>query len=230
MGAPDRRRAWRSRGCSVFLRPRLLLRQLRAAPRCPAAAASARPCCPRVYARPLELRRGQSLTEQQLVDRLNDLGYAQRTMFDRPGEFVIGSGDVTIMPARRPNSRASRAGGLSTADAAQRESSPRRRRSHAAARCRSGRCALERGTRATERVTLDAPAPDRAHQRRAREAAAGGARRDSRPHDRRRAGDRGPPLLPASRRRPDPHGRRDLLVSRPDDEPCSRAPAPSPSR
>ena len=53
---------------------------------------------PRVHARPLELRRGQSLTEQQLVDRLNDLGYAQRTMFDRPGEFVIGKGDVTIMP------------------------------------------------------------------------------------------------------------------------------------
>jgi hypothetical protein len=33
---------------------------------------------PRVLARPLELRRGQGLTEQQLVDRLNDLGYAQR--------------------------------------------------------------------------------------------------------------------------------------------------------
>src|SRR5262245_14046745 len=33
---------------------------------------------PRVFARPLELRRGQALTTQQLVDRLNDLGYAQR--------------------------------------------------------------------------------------------------------------------------------------------------------
>src|SRR3990170_3969421 len=53
---------------------------------------------PRVFARPLELRRGQSLTERQLVDRLNDLGYAQRTMFEKPGEFVIGSGDGTIMP------------------------------------------------------------------------------------------------------------------------------------
>src|SRR6058998_4243785 len=53
---------------------------------------------PRVFARPLELRRGQSLTEGQLVDRLNDLGYAQRTMFEKPGEFVIGTGDVTIMP------------------------------------------------------------------------------------------------------------------------------------
>ena len=53
---------------------------------------------PRVFARPLELRRGQSLTAAQLVDRLNDLGYAQRTMFDQPGEFIVGSGDVTIIP------------------------------------------------------------------------------------------------------------------------------------
>ena len=29
---------------------------------------------PRILARPLELRRGQSLTERQLIDRLNDLG------------------------------------------------------------------------------------------------------------------------------------------------------------
>src|SRR4029079_14491218 len=53
---------------------------------------------PQVFARPLELRRGQSLSEAQLVDRLSDLGYAQRTMFEKPGEFVIGTGDVTIMP------------------------------------------------------------------------------------------------------------------------------------
>ena len=53
---------------------------------------------PQVFARPLELRRGQSLTEAGLIDRLNDLGYTQRTMFEKPGEFVIGSGDVTIIP------------------------------------------------------------------------------------------------------------------------------------
>jgi len=33
---------------------------------------------PRILARPLELRRGQSLTERQLIDRLNDLGYTNR--------------------------------------------------------------------------------------------------------------------------------------------------------
>ena len=53
---------------------------------------------PRVLARPLELRRGQSLTDQQLIDRLNDLGYAQRATPQRAGEFAVGSGTVAIVP------------------------------------------------------------------------------------------------------------------------------------
>ena len=43
---------------------------------------------PQVFARPLEIYRGQSLTNQQLIDRLNDLGYAQRPKPEKPGEFV----------------------------------------------------------------------------------------------------------------------------------------------
>jgi penicillin-binding protein 1B len=53
---------------------------------------------PRVYARPLELYRGQSLGDHQLVDRLNDLGYAQRTRPERAGEFAIGRGTIVLMP------------------------------------------------------------------------------------------------------------------------------------
>src|SRR5882672_8613841 len=53
---------------------------------------------PRVYARPLEVRRGESLTEQELVARLNDLGYAQRTSVEAPGEFAIGRNSVLITP------------------------------------------------------------------------------------------------------------------------------------
>jgi penicillin-binding protein 1B len=53
---------------------------------------------PRIYARPLELRRGESVTERQLVDRLNDLGYAQRTNPSAPGEFAIGQGAMVIVP------------------------------------------------------------------------------------------------------------------------------------
>ena len=53
---------------------------------------------PRVLARPLELRRGQGMTEQQLIDRLNELGYAHRDRLEKAGEFAIGQGAVAIMP------------------------------------------------------------------------------------------------------------------------------------
>ncbi len=53
---------------------------------------------PRVFARPLELRRGQSLTDRQLIDRLNDLGYTQRAAVEKPGEFAVGAGAVDILP------------------------------------------------------------------------------------------------------------------------------------
>jgi penicillin-binding protein 1B len=53
---------------------------------------------PRVLARPLELRRGQALTDRQLIDRLNDLGYAQRATVQKAGEFAIGNGAVSILP------------------------------------------------------------------------------------------------------------------------------------
>ena len=53
---------------------------------------------PRVYARPVELRRGQSLSQQELITRLNDLGYAQRTRAQVPGEFAVAGTVVTITP------------------------------------------------------------------------------------------------------------------------------------
>jgi penicillin-binding protein 1B len=53
---------------------------------------------PRVFARPLELRRGQSLSDRQLIDRLNDLGYAQRITLQKPGEFAVGNGAVSLLP------------------------------------------------------------------------------------------------------------------------------------
>ncbi len=53
---------------------------------------------PRVYARPLELYKGQALGDHQLVDRLNDLGYAQRARVEKPGEFAIGRGTIVLLP------------------------------------------------------------------------------------------------------------------------------------
>jgi hypothetical protein len=53
---------------------------------------------PRVFARPVELRRGQTMTERQLIDRLNDLGYTQRARADNPGEFAMATSLISIMP------------------------------------------------------------------------------------------------------------------------------------
>jgi penicillin-binding protein 1B len=53
---------------------------------------------PRVYARPLVLWRGQSLSRQDLISRLNDLGYAQRDRADAPGEFTTERDGIAIMP------------------------------------------------------------------------------------------------------------------------------------
>jgi penicillin-binding protein 1B len=53
---------------------------------------------PRIFARPLELRVGQSMGERQLLDRLNDLGYSERPQADKPGEFDVQGDAVSIAP------------------------------------------------------------------------------------------------------------------------------------
>ncbi|MEQ1730908.1 MAG: transglycosylase domain-containing protein, partial [Vicinamibacterales bacterium] len=53
---------------------------------------------PRVYARPFELRRGQSLAAADLIARLNDLGYVQRPAAQAPGEFATSANAVTLTP------------------------------------------------------------------------------------------------------------------------------------
>jgi penicillin-binding protein 1B len=53
---------------------------------------------PRVYARPLELRRGQTVTIHDVIGRLNDLGYTHRARVEQPGEFAIGRNAIAITP------------------------------------------------------------------------------------------------------------------------------------
>ena len=53
---------------------------------------------PRVFARPLEIRRGDNVSQKELLDRLNDLGYAQRTQSENPGEFAVDGGLVSVVP------------------------------------------------------------------------------------------------------------------------------------
>jgi penicillin-binding protein 1B len=53
---------------------------------------------PRVLARPFEIRRGQAISESQLVDRLNDLGYAHRAHLEQPGEFHAAPRQISFIP------------------------------------------------------------------------------------------------------------------------------------
>ncbi len=57
---------------------------------------------PRVYARPVDIRRGQTLGEADLLVRLNDLGYAQRTSVAAPGEFAVRPNAVEVRPRGGP--------------------------------------------------------------------------------------------------------------------------------
>jgi penicillin-binding protein 1B len=53
---------------------------------------------PRIFARPFTIRRGQRITLVEMIDRLNDLGYAQRPRAERPGEFTIGRDALVMIP------------------------------------------------------------------------------------------------------------------------------------
>jgi penicillin-binding protein 1B len=53
---------------------------------------------PRVFARPFEVRRGQSVSQLQLIDRLNELGYANRARAEQVGEFTVGRDTIVIIP------------------------------------------------------------------------------------------------------------------------------------
>jgi penicillin-binding protein 1B len=52
---------------------------------------------PRVFARPLALQAGQSMSQTELIARLNDVGYAQRARVERTGEFAIDRHHVVIL-------------------------------------------------------------------------------------------------------------------------------------
>jgi penicillin-binding protein 1B len=53
---------------------------------------------PRVFGRPFELYPGEPLTPALLVQRLNDIGYAERPKVEHAGEFSVAPGVVVLMP------------------------------------------------------------------------------------------------------------------------------------
>ena len=52
---------------------------------------------PRVFGRPLTLQTGQNLSQAELVARLNDVGYAQRSRVEKPGEFAVDRNAVVLI-------------------------------------------------------------------------------------------------------------------------------------
>ncbi len=52
---------------------------------------------PRVFGRPLTLQAGQNITQSELIARLNDVGYAQRSRVEQPGEFAIDRHTVVLI-------------------------------------------------------------------------------------------------------------------------------------
>jgi len=58
---------------------------------------------PRVYARPFNIRKGQTFSQQDLIARLNDIGYAQRGDVAQPGEFAIRANEIVVTPRSGPN-------------------------------------------------------------------------------------------------------------------------------
>jgi penicillin-binding protein 1B len=53
---------------------------------------------PRIFARPLELHRGQSLSPRELVEWLDDLGYREHPALDAAGQFGVEPLRVTVRP------------------------------------------------------------------------------------------------------------------------------------
>jgi penicillin-binding protein 1B len=113
---------------------------------------------PRVFARPLEIRRGEGVSQRELIDRLNDLGYAQRTLVQSPGEFAVVGPIVTIVPRT-----GTQAGKVVTVSFLRPGLPPARRAGRATPsatlsnRIESLTVSAPKGQRAEPAVTLDAP-------------------------------------------------------------------------
>ena len=53
---------------------------------------------PKIFARAVELRRGQTITLPDLVGRLNDLGYTEQQTIEAPAQFTVEKSAVVLTP------------------------------------------------------------------------------------------------------------------------------------
>ena len=78
---------------------------------------------PRVFGRPLTFNTGQTISAAELVTRLNDVGYAQRSRVSNPGEFAVDGRTVAFVP--RGGEFAGRAVQVSFAEPPARKTAPK---------------------------------------------------------------------------------------------------------
>ena len=52
---------------------------------------------PRIFARPLTLQTGQNMSQAELIGRLNDVGYAQRSRVERAGDFALDRSSIVLV-------------------------------------------------------------------------------------------------------------------------------------
>jgi penicillin-binding protein 1B len=106
---------------------------------------------PRVFARPLTLQTGQSLSLPELVARLNDVGYAQRARIERAGDFAIDRNSVLLL------SRSGDQAGKAVTVAFPEAPVPRRKTAKPPPPPPQRVTRIQVAGRNVERVTLDAP-------------------------------------------------------------------------
>ena len=169
---------------------------------------------PRVFARPFELHRGQSLTERQLIDRLNDLGYAHRPAPSSPANSRSAATRMVLIPRDGDHKgqvvrlvfggRPPKTAEPTRIDAIELPAAQEDRRPHHARRAAHHRARHRRPREAPRRAAAGHPAAD----------------------DPGGAGDRGSPLLRPSGHRSDRHRRRRSSATSSATRPTWRAAAP----
>ncbi|MEO7157529.1 MAG: PBP1A family penicillin-binding protein [Vicinamibacterales bacterium] len=107
---------------------------------------------PRVFARPLTLQTGQSLSQSELIARLNDVGYAQRARVERPGDFAIDRTSIVLQ-----SRGGDQTGKIVTVSFPEPAAPPKKKSAKPLPPPRPRVVKIQAGTNNLERVTLDAP-------------------------------------------------------------------------
>ena len=107
---------------------------------------------PRVFARPLTLQTGQSLSQSEFIARLNDVGYAQRARVERAGDFAIDRSNIVLL-----SRGGDQVGKMVTVSFPEPPLPPKKKGAKPPSPPPQRVVKIQAATRNIERVTLDAP-------------------------------------------------------------------------